>query len=278
MAHQYLDRYERWMRSAHRSARSRSQRLRMAAKVLRRWPDPASATPEQVTDWLSSLVKHPRDGKDEPATATLATYHSDAHAFFKWLSNPDIGLIPVDPMASSLVERPHPRRGVPKPLSVAERERALDAAHGNMRAWLLLALYAGLRASEIGAFRGEQIDERYIVFHGKGDKESAIPTHERIWRLAERYPRAGWWFPSPAHDGHVSGNSVSILVGRHFRSVGIMSGSIHRARHSFGTTLLQRGANMRKVQEMMRHESLATTQIYTAITDDELRAAINLLP
>lgn len=273
MPHQYAERYERWMRSAGRSPNTIAQRLRMAERVMDQWADPGAVTASDLTDWLGTLG----DGDKPLSRWTRATYHSDVSAFFKWLLAADH--IHEDPTESPLIVRPTARSGVPKPLSASEERRALSAAHGNMEAWLLLALRAGLRASEIAAIRGEEVNEDLIILVGKGSKEAAVPTHPDVWELAQRYPRRGWWFPSPSHDGHVSGNSVSIMVGRHFRrdDVGIPTGSIHRARHSYATSLLRRGANLRKVQTLMRHSSPATTAIYTAVDEDELRAAINLL-
>lgn len=270
MPHEYMDRYERWMRSAGRSERTIRQRTRMAGRVLARWPDPGRVEVEDLIDWKASMSHLQR--------WTQATYHSDIRAFFKWLHQ--AGHIIEDPSASKMIERPRARDGVPKPLSPVEETRALSAAHGNIEAWLLLALRAGLRASEIAGVRGEYVAEDHIIIVGKGDKEAAIPTHPDVWALAQRFPRQGWWFPSPQHDGHVSGRSVTVLIGRHFRdpAVNIPKGSIHRCRHSYATTLLRRGANMRQVQTLMRHSSPATTAIYTAVDEDELRAAILLLP
>lgn len=272
MPHEYLHRYELFMRSKNRSPTTIEQRLRGARRVLDRWPDPDLATPGQVSEWLGAVpVKF--------KAHTRATYHSDARAFFRWLALKDVGLISRDPMDSDLIERPSTGRGIPKPLTPVEESRALAAAHGHMRAYLLLALRAGLRASEIAALRGENVNEDHIILYGKGDKEDHVPTHPEIWALAQEYPRRGWWFPSPRHHGHVAGSSISLMVGKHFRrpDVDIPSGSIHRCRHSYATSLLRRGVNLRKVQTLMRHASSATTDIYTAVDEDELRAAINLL-
>lgn len=270
MPHEYLEQYARWMRAAGRSPKTIDQRTRMAERLLRQWPDPGTVEPGDIADWLGGM-----DG--DLAKWTRATYHGDIRSFFRWLA--DAGHIREDPTDSRLVERPRARAGLPKPLTAAEEARALEHAHGNMRAWLLLALRAGLRASEIAAFRGEEIAEDYVVLVGKGSKEAAIPTHPDLWDLAQHYPRRGWWFPSPAHGGHVSGNSVSILVGRHFRrpEVDIPKGSIHRCRHTFGTTLQRATHDLRQTQTLMRHSSPATTAIYTAMDEDGLRDAINQL-
>ena len=268
--HMYVEQYRRWMRSVGRSETTIKQRTRMAERILERWPDPGKVEPNDIADWLGSM--------DENLTRwTRATYHGDVRAFFGWLA--EAGHIHADPTDSKLVQRPQARAGLPKPLTAAEEFRALDHAHGNMRAWLLLALRAGLRASEIAAFRGEEIAEDYIVLIGKGSKEAAIPTSADLWEIAQDFPRRGWWFPSPAHGGHVSGNSVTILVGRHFRrpEVDIPKGSIHRCRHTFGTKLQRATHDLRKTQTLMRHSSPATTAIYTAMDEDDLRDAINMI-
>lgn len=267
--HELLDRYQRWMRSTGRTHSTIAQRAAMADRILTRWPAVESVTTEDLSDWLGQSA--------DLAPWSRATYYSGVRAFFKWLALAN--LIDTDPTASPLFERPKARVGVPKPLTPAEEARALIAANGHMQAWLLLALRAGLRAHEIAAFRGESIAEDHIVVIGKGQKEASIPTHPDLWALAQTYPRRGWWFPSPGHDGHISRNTVTIMVGRHFRrpEVDIPKGSIHRARHSYATSLLRRGANMRQVQTLMRHASPATTAIYTAVDEDELRAAINTL-
>lgn len=262
-----LAEYDRWM-SAWAADKTRTARVRIATRITERWPDLTKVTTTDLTDWLAER---------DLARWSRATYHGAARAFFRWLHQS--GVLVADPTDSDLFRRPKVSQGVPKPLSRAEEARAMAAASGNTRAWLLLALRAGLRAHEIAKVRGEDVAEDFLSVTGKGAKEAAIPTHPDLWALAQDYPRRGWWFPSPQHEGHVSGASVTILVGRLFRSaaVDIPKGSIHRARHSYATSLLRRGANLRQVQTLMRHDSPATTAIYTAVDEDELRCAINLL-
>lgn len=261
-----LDRYSRWMRSVDRSPNTIKQRLRIANKITSRFADLNEVTPENLADWLSEA--------DNLARWSRATYYSGIRAFFKWLHLSD--LVDQDPTASPLFERPKARQGIPKPLSPAEIERVLTAATGNTRSWILIALLSGLRAAEIAGLRGENVNEDNIILRGKGDKEAAIPTHPDLWALAQNYPRRGWWFPSPAHDGHVAGASVTIMIGRLFRSLDI-DGSIHRCRHTYGSSLLEEGMDLRYVQKAMRHESPATTAIYTAVRDDKLRSGIGRL-
>jgi integrase/recombinase XerD len=262
-----VEEYDQWMRTW-AAEKTRSARTRMAARVQERFPDLTAVTTDDLTAWLSSV---------ELKSWSRATYHGNIRAFFKWLAM--TGRIEVDPTGSELFRRPKVRQGIPKPLSRVEEARALATASGNVRAWLLLALRAGLRAHEIAKVRGEDVAQDFIAVYGKGGKDAAIPTHPDLWELAADYPRRGWWFPSPKHGptAHVSGDSISILVGRHFRNIDIPTGSIHRARHSYATSLLRRGANLRQVQTLMRHDDPGTTALYTAVDEDELRAAINLL-
>jgi site-specific recombinase XerD len=141
-------------------------------------------------------------------------------------------------------------------------------------AWLTLALYAGLRAHEIAKIRGEDVTEDTIYVRGKGGVDAQIPTHPVVWALALDRPRTGWWFPSSASTlGHVRSTSVSTETTKLFTANGI-EGSIHRCRHTYATQLLRAGANIRVVQELMRHKSLSSTQIYTAVDEEELRNGI----
>lgn len=275
MAHrdELLHRFDLWMRSAGRADKTIQMRLVMARQVLDRWPDPCEPTDADLSEWLGGMRN--RLTGEPLSPAARATYYSGVRAFFQWLTL--IGVVRVDPTATPLFQRPRVGKGLPRPLSVTEERRVLLAARGNTRAWLLLALRAGLRAHEIAKIRGEDVTAESVYVKGKGGKESYLPTHPDIARLAEEYPARGWWFPSSEHDGHVSADSVSILVGRLFRACGIPKGSIHRARHTYATTLRRMGVDLFDIQDLMRHESVATTEIYAKGDLSKLRDAINML-
>ena len=204
---------------------------------------------------------------------TRATYYTHLRTFFTWAL--EVELIDSDPMHG--VRRPRAGGTKPKPLRDEQVDAVMEIARGHPRAWMLLALYAGLRAHEIAKIRGEDVQEHLIFVRGKGAKEASLPTHRKIWALAQQYPRTGWWFPSVAAEGHVSGNTVGIRVGFLFRDAGIEEGSIHRCRHTYATRLLRQGTNVRVVQDVMRHASLATTQVYLEVNDKERSTAIGLL-
>jgi len=175
------------------------------------------------------------------------------------------------------MHRPKPGKSVPRPLTPAQVGVVLAAAtNANLHAWLTLGLYAGLRAHEIAKIRGEDVEEDQLFVFGKGGQGKFLPTHQMVWELAQSRPRAGWWFPSCSSTGHVTSMSVTTLTSRLFKANGI-EGSIHRCRHTYATQLLRAGVNVRVVQSLMRHASLNSTMIYTAVDEGERRDAINRL-
>lgn len=256
--------YETWMRSWGAAENTIHARLKFARERLGAWVEPSVVTSAQVQGFLAN---------PEFSPWTRMTYHSHLRSWFQWLT--ESGRTESDPMDK--VRRPRAPKQRPKPLTQAEVDVVLECARGNRRVWLLLALYAGLRAHEIAKIRGEDVTAELIYVRGKGGKDAFIPTHPLVWEAAEGYPRDGYWFPSRSDTRRpISPDSVTVIVSKFFDTLGI-DGSIHRARHYYATSLLRRGANIRVVQTLMRHESLATTAAYCAVDEDERRAAIALL-
>jgi len=97
----------------------------------------------------------------------------------------------------------------------------LAAANPKMTAWLTLGLYAGLRSHEIAKIQGQDVQQDKLWVFGKGAKGAFVPTHPRIWDLAQSMPRQGWWFPSRVAGGHVSSMTISTLTTRLFSAQGI---------------------------------------------------------
>ena len=213
--------------------------------------------------------------RDSPGYAqwSRATYYGHLHSYFTFAA--DVGFVQVDPMAR--IRHPKAGKSVPRPLTPAQVAVVMAAAtNTNLHAWLTLALYAGLRAHEIAKIRGEDVDEDQLYVFGKGGQGAFVPTHPLVGALAQSRPRAGWWFPTRSSTGHVRSTGVSTMTSRLFAANGI-EGSIHRCRHTYATQLLRAGVNIRVVQTLMRHQSLTSTQIYTAVDEDERRDAINRL-
>lgn len=144
---------------------------------------------------------------------------------------------------------------------------------------ILLALLAGLRVHEIAKIRGEDFDlmAGLLWVRGKVRKLKSVPLHPRLVELASEMPAEGWWFPMRgAPSEHVHAKSVSDVVGRTMRRAGV-NGTPHALRHWFGSTLLDEDVDIRVVQELMRHKSIASTQVYTAVPTGRRREAVGRL-
>ncbi|MEJ7647963.1 MAG: tyrosine-type recombinase/integrase [Nakamurella sp.] len=178
------------------------------------------------------------------------------------------------------IKTPRHPKGEARPISSESLVRLLNGRmYARTRAMITLAAYAGLRVHEIAKIRGEDVDllSRTLFVDGKGGRRATLPLHPAIADVAATMPRSGWWFPARYdRTGPMLGRSVSTLIGNAMRRNEI-PGTAHQLRHWFGTELVGAGANLRVTQSLLRHESMATTQIYVAVSSGEQRAAINRL-
>ena len=187
-----------------------------------------------------------------------------------------------------------PRRAalLPRPLAEAEVE-ALIAAAGALpprRAPLAVAvcelLYcSGLRASELVELPATALreDSPLVVVRGKGGKERLVPisARARAAALAARgaLKAAGtsrWLFPSRGASGHLTRQTLNNLLAEAAAGAGIDPARVspHVLRHSFASHLLGRGADLRSLQVLLGHADIATTQIYTQVLEERLRALV----
>jgi site-specific recombinase XerD len=260
--------WQRWQRAARLSERTIAER----ARVIRAFGDeigrpPQAARPVDVIGWLATHA--------EWSAATAATYHAYLRAWFKWLVLCEYRA--DDPMARLVAPR-YPER-VPRPVSDAGLVALLAApAHHRTRVMILLAALAGLRVAEIAAVRGEDVASGRLYVCGKGARAAWLPLHPLLVSAAATMPTHGWWFPANARRAgrHVHPKSVSTIIGSAMRRAGVV-GTPHSLRHWYGTTLLEDGADLRTVQELLRHKSVATTQIYTRVPDARRTAAVTRL-
>jgi integrase/recombinase XerD len=179
---------------------------------------------------------------------------------------------------------------LPKALSVEQVEALLNAIAGHDRLALrdralLETLYAaGLRVSEATALDVDDLDleDGTVRAFGKGAKERLVPIGRSARRALEAYlvrarPRLAGTRSGPALFLNAQGSRLTRqgcwkILRRHARHAGLEAEvSPHVLRHSFATHLLAGGADIRSVQELLGHASLATTQVYTRITQDRLR-------
>ena len=202
------------------------------------------------------------------------------------------GLLSEDPTA--LLEAPKLGAYLPEVLSIDEIDRMmacieLGKPSGHRDRAIIETLYGcGLRVSELTGLEMNHLhpDERYIQVTGKGNKQRLVPIHEEALKhlmlyLSESRSQLKVKTDSKhlvflnLRGGALSRVSVFQLVKRLAESAGISKNvSPHTFRHSFATHLVQNGADLRVVQELLGHESILTTEIYTHLDRKHLAAVV----
>lgn len=181
------------------------------------------------------------------------------------------------------------RRKLPKVLSEDEQERLLAQLDTNYRTphrnlcMIRLMLDAGLRVGEVVALKPEHVNMmtcRLQVREGKGAKDRVlwIPSDLRdlIGSWLERRPESVWLFPT-RNGTQVNTRYMREAVKRYAEKAGVQEWekvSPHTFRHTFATDLLEETSNIRLVQKALGHENLLTTQLYTHLTDTDLKDAL----
>lgn len=258
------------------SDRTISSRTYTLKRIARSGIDPLTASADELTDWLSTL-RDSRTGQ-QVSRSTKATYRAQVRSFYKWLH--DTGRRVDNPTLQ--LPKPRARQGQPRPLTAEQVELMLvacsDSRAWQTRAYILLGAYAGLRVHEIAKIRGEEVRARELFVRGKGGHEAQLPLHPLLVDLAERMPARGWWFPTSSQLGHVHRCSVSTAIKRAMIRADV-PGTPHALRHFYGTEVLRSsGGNLRVAQAAMRHLSIQSTAIYTAVDATELSHAISGIP
>jgi len=219
------------------------------------------------------------------------------------------GLRADDPTAA--IDSPRRGRSLPKVLNEAEVERLLSAAsarpgpEGARLTALLELLYAtGMRVSELVGLPLSAVarDPRVLIVRGKGGKERMVPLSEPAREAVKRYRdlrapdlrasgrRRGaaarmrareararkWLFPSWGASGHLSRQRVAQMLKELAAEAGIDPAKVspHVLRHAFASHLVDHGADLRSVQKMLGHADISTTQIYTHVLGERLKALV----
>lgn len=211
-------------------------------------------------------------GRSKLAPASRASYHTSIRAFFKWAVL--TGKIETDPT----INTPSPKRprNLPRPVATVHISRIL--AHANRRrtfAMIVLAAYAGLRVHEVAKFQGEDLDRTAAILTvtGKGGVTAMIPAHDEILKIAKGFPRHGYWFPAYNGAPHVTSHAVSKAILTCMRRAEV-NAKPHQLRHWYATELLEQGVDVRIVKDLLRHASLATTEIYTQVSLQQMRDGV----
>jgi integrase/recombinase XerD len=220
------------------------------------------------------------------AAATIARRIAALRAFFRHQAL--LGLRDDNPAAE--LDLPRRRRKLPRTLSPAEAERLIDAAAGTTpralrdRALVELLYGGGLRVGEAVALtRGEvDLEARLVRAVGKGNKERIVPIGRAAANALRRYLSRGRPFLDSrrrpelflnARGGALTRAGVFLILRGLAGRAGLEPERVHPhlLRHSFATHLLEGGADLRSVQEMLGHADLATTELYTHVSDRRRR-------
>jgi integrase/recombinase XerD len=249
--------------------------------------DLASASAEDVEAYFARL------GERGLSPATAARRRASVRGFYRFALGE--GWRQDDP--ARRVDAPKKGRPLPKVLSRAEIDAliaaagAKDGAQGLRLGCMVELLYAsGLRISELLALPAQAVarDPAYLMIKGKGGKERLAPLNDAARAAVQAYLPARksffakgvldspWLFPSRGEGGRLTRRRFSQLLGEAARAAGVDPAKVspHVLRHAFATHLLEGGADLRVVQKLLGHADIATTQIYTHVTSERLRAVV----
>jgi integrase/recombinase XerD len=240
----------------------------------------STVTTEELERWLADL----RAAGLSPAT--IARRVASVRSFLR--HQVLVGSVAMN--AAAELQLPRRIRRLPRTLSPGEAERLIDAAAGTtpraLRDSALVELLygAGLRVSEAVSLdrAGVDLDERLVRTVGKGGKERVVPIGRNAAEALRRYLSRGRPFLDRKHrpelflnaqGGGLTRAGAFLILRRLAAKAGLEPERIHPhlLRHSFATHLLEGGADLRSVQEMLGHADLSTTELYTHVTDRRRR-------
>lgn len=242
--------------------------------------EPSRITEECLVAYIQCLKKK------KYASSSVARKLSAIRSMVKFLClEREISKSPI-----STLETPKPPKRLPKALDVYEVSRLLDAPDihddfGLRDKAMLETLYAtGLRVSELINLKYDDVSLKmgFLRCVGKGDKERVVPLGEIAVEYVSAYiDRVRGRFAGDNRSEYLfltkQGNPMSrVMFWKIIKKYSVKAGitkeiTPHMLRHSFATHLLERGADLRSLQEMLGHASIATTQVYTHVSRDHLR-------
>lgn len=241
---------------------------------------PGGAGADDLARWLAALRA------DGLAPATIRRRAAAVRTFFRHLVL--IGARAENPAAE--LELPRRPRRLPRTLSAREAERLVEAAAGTAprdlrdRALVELLYGAGLRVSEAVGLERAAVDlaGRLVRVTGKGGKQRIVPIGRQAADAVRRYDARGRPFLDRRHrpelflnaqGGGLTRAGAFLILRKLAGKAGLEPERVHPhlLRHSFATHLLEGGADLRSVQEMLGHADLSTTEIYTHVTDRRRR-------
>ena len=251
---------------------------------------PAAKTPLSKVDTLAVRSYLARLHRDRLANRSLARHLSTLRSFFRWACRE--GHLEKNPARG--LPLPRTPQTLPRAMTLPDTERLLAAEDEGLvpereRALFELLYATGLRVSEAAGLDLEDVDSAACLVRvtGKGNRQRIVPFGEAAAEALRAYlPSREALRHGPARGGRDKGNplfvnsrggrltprSMARLLKRRLRAAGLPSEiSPHALRHTFATHLLQAGADLRAIQELLGHASLSTTQKYTHLDAARLR-------
>ncbi|MEL7472453.1 MAG: tyrosine recombinase XerC [Planctomycetota bacterium] len=247
---------------------------------------------EADADAIRAFLAHLGDQNYSPAT--MARKIATLRSFYKWAERRNFSA--TNPM--TMIRTPRQAKRLPKAITIEQVEKLLTAPNPNDvlglrdRAMLETLYSTGIRVSELVGLDHRDLDAagESMRVRGKGKKERLVPLGVHALDAIRNYiemakgdPRFGPMLNSDdtsvplffnKHGGRLSSRSVRRKLDKYLKQCGLDPAiSPHTLRHSFATHLLDNGADLRSVQELLGHQSLSTTQVYTHLSTQRVRDA-----
>jgi integrase/recombinase XerD len=264
----------------------RTDLLQFGVFLAERGTGAAEASAADVSEFLAGLATGNGNGQPPCSAATINRKAACLRSFYRHLRREEI----VDEDPTAALTPPRRGRKLPQVLSYSEVRRLLEAPRGSEpaplrdRALLELMYACGLRASEVVGLDVTDVDLRrgFVRAHGKGSKERIVPLGRQAATAVRRYLQSGRpelvgataepkLFVNLRGGGLTRQGLYKIIQG-HAKAAGLDGKmSPHTLRHTFATHLLSGGCDLRSVQEMLGHADVSTTQLYTHLSNDEIK-------
>lgn len=260
--------------------------LRQTLEALRKWMQVRSLQLVDIgTDELSEFLTDRKQKSLDASSLRITAVH--LKVFFRWLAGK--GRLPMDP--AEPLHSPKPEKSLPETLHAEHCKQLLESIDtakflgSRDRAMLELFYSSGLRLSELCGARLEHLDlsEKFIRVTGKGNKTRIVPLGELARNALEHYlaverptlvkRRTSSHVFISVRGSALSPDRVREIVKERALMAGIEQNIYpHLLRHSFATHLLEGGADLRVIQELLGHADIATTQIYTHIDQQRMKS------
>ncbi len=267
------------------------------AFLTRQQREMIAAQPADISSYIQQL------SQSGLAPASRARKLSTLRQLFKFLLTED--LIGEDPTHG--ISGPKQVRPLPKTLSVAQVDLLIDAAKARIESstgrdrvralrlyCLLELLYAtGMRVSELVSLPRQVLegDARVLTIRGKGGRERLVPLNQSAREALDRYLNIGqnsgdgvsamvrtrWLFPSKSELGHLTRQRFAQDLKAVATAAGLDADQVspHVLRHAFASHMLDRGADLRAVQQLLGHADISTTEIYTHVLEERLKRLVH---